>query len=402
MASIAFNARRFTGTYFARANAAVIIDRAPIHVNFLNTDSGEIVAFARYGVGLKVFGQFAIPLNLFATQPVPTHARIENHGLIAARISAIETDSSRDQLINTGEINGHVRLADYNDSVFNSGLITGSVRMGEGDDTVINSGTITETVLLGDGADIFWGIGGVTTGLIDGGLGNDSFYIVSTNVAVTGGAGYDVVYTRADFVSAGGIEVIDATGYVSVSLTAGNTAEIILGNGADTQINGLGGDDKIVAYAGDDEIDGGGGNDHISGFGGDDTLYGNVGNYTIRGGEGDDVIVGGEGGDLLAGWQGADSFVLRDLTDSGFGVDSDQIWGFARGEDVIDISEINAGQFDFLCTGALSGSGDAKLRYTVSGFGHAQVFLDADGDGTVDARIIVFGTPVLDADDFIL
>lgn len=63
--------------------------------------------------------------------------------------------------------------------------LNGSVDLGGGDDTVINAGTITGDVLLGDGDDRYIArSGGMVTGTIDGGAGNNSFIF---NLAVADG-----------------------------------------------------------------------------------------------------------------------------------------------------------------------------------------------------------------------
>lgn len=90
------------------------------------------------------------------------------------------------------------------------------------------------------------------------------------------------------------------------------------------------------------EISGGGGDDVMSVRGGTgNILAGDRGNDTLAGGGGEDRLIGGAGADRLAGNDGADQFVFQQAR----GADPserDVIADFHRGEDLIDVSAIDA------------------------------------------------------------
>ncbi len=147
----------------------------------------------------------------------------------------------------------------------NTGSIAGIVELGHGNDAIHNSGHITGAVYLGDGVDLYDGTGGVQSGAVYGGLGNDT---------LSGTAGADVIYGD---------------------------------QGAD---NGFSGQD------GDDTLNGNDGNDLLYGEGGADTLNGGAGNDFLEGGAGNDTLNGGSGTDA-ASYASAPSGVTVNLTTAG-------------------------------------------------------------------------------------
>ena len=111
------------------------------------------------------------------------------------------------------------------------------------------------------------------------------------------------------------------------ALVADGRADFIFGGEGDDRLDGGGGEDWIL---------GGEGNDTLDGNTGNDSLMGGEGRDTLRGGEGDDWLSGGTGTDTLTGGAGADTFVYF----AGHG--SDTITDFTNGEDVIDLSALEA------------------------------------------------------------
>ncbi|WP_304522402.1 hypothetical protein [Cognatishimia sp. MH4019] len=69
--------------------------------------------------------------------------------------------------------------------------------------------------------------------------------------------------------------------------------------------------DHIIGRGADDVIAGLGGNDHLEGGRGQDTLYGNEGDDTLNGGEGNDTLWGGLGNDHMIGGSGTDTAVFE-------------------------------------------------------------------------------------------
>ncbi|HEY5963421.1 MAG TPA: M10 family metallopeptidase C-terminal domain-containing protein, partial [Xanthobacteraceae bacterium] len=135
------------------------------------------------------------------------------------------------------------------------------------------------------------------------------------------------------------------------------------------------------------------------------TLTGNSGGNTLLGLDGDDVITGGGDGDLLTGGAGHDQFVYTALTDSGSTKPTrDQITDFVQGDDVIELSALDAitggadDAFSFIGTAAFSGVA-GQLRQSTS-FGNTIVSGDVDGNGVGDFQIQINGAYTLNATDF--
>lgn len=242
--------------------------------------------------------------------------------------------------------------ADSNISLDNSGRIVGEVVLGLGNDSVLNTGRISSSLTTGAGNDRV-----VNTGKIGDfaslGEGNDTF---------RGGGG-------------------------------------TLGSG----VYGGDGNDSIISGLGDDVVYGGDGNDTLLGGAGDDFIADGAGNDMVRGGLGDDNLNAGEGRDTLFGGGGADSFTFLTVNSISSGADRDQVRDFTVGEDVINLSAIDAntnagGNQTFSFIGAAAFSGVAgQLRYAggiVSG--------DVNGDGNADFALQIFRAPSLTASDFYL
>lgn len=140
--------------------------------------------------------------------------------------------------------------------------------------------------------------------------------------------------------------------------------------------------------------------DVINGSAGANRLDGYFGEDSLSGGRAADTLIGGKGADLLTGGKGADVFAYLSTTDStkssAFGVGVDRIKDFAIGEDLIDLTAIDANTgadgdqaFDFVAQ--LSGAaGQASLSYDASK-GITTLRADTDGAGGVDFILMVVG-----------
>ena len=115
------------------------------------------------------------------------------------------------------------------------------------------------------------------------------------------------------------------TGGNNDTLSGGDGADLIYGQGGNDQIFGGTGADSLYGGLGNDTLTGGAGRDTISGGDGVDTIYGGAGNDTIDGGNRSDVVYGGTGDDIITDTGGASS----DDTIYG-GAGNDQIYGGAR------------------------------------------------------------------------
>jgi serralysin len=149
------------------------------------------------------------------------------------------------------------------------------------------------------------------------------------------------------------------------------------------------------------------GNNTLNGTGAGEWINGDAGNDTINGGGGDDVIVGGLGKDLMTGGTGHDRFVFEASAESGIGgAVRDVIQDFTHGEDVIDLSAIDAktnvaGHDGFSWIGGSNFSGAAgQLRYQVVG-SYTVIYGDTNGDKVADFEIGFSGSHTVTSSDFL-
>jgi hypothetical protein len=277
-----------------------------------------------------------------------------------------------------------------------------------------------------DGTFILFGGKGVDD--LTGGAGNDNFIFAhdgrfGAGDSVDGGAGYDVLYLRGDYVIdfndagfAGSLTGIESVGLVSFSDTsqaAGGDGEFdyditwndaMLGAGKSITFNGsrLTANETMV-FDGSDETDG------------KFRLFGGAGNDELEGGEGNDLIFGGLGADELTGNGGSDVFRYQNVAES-TSASRDEIDDFEHGIDKIDLGRIDARTFEagdqaftFIGSAAFTGSGNASAGQLRAFQADAATNLwrvegDIDGDGVADLVIDVYvdaGQP-LTASDFML
>jgi hypothetical protein len=321
-----------------------------------------------------------------------------------------------------------------------------------------------DTLDGGDGDDALYGGAGNDT--LTGGSGNnqhtggtgDDIYVVSNAgdvITELTGEGTDEVQTGLSVFSLAGIanvENLTGTGAGAQRLYGSTAANVITGGSAndklygglgDDTLNGGGGNDTLKGDAGADELVGGAGTDtalyasskagvsvslqagtgsggtaagdtlseieNLTGSAYADTLTGDDGRNILRGGNGDDVLVGGVGGDLLKGGAGNDTFKFLTLGDSGPGrAARDRITDFSAG-DHIDLSGIDADAgtigtneaFTFLGGSAFTHTA-GELRQAVAANGNTIISGDVTGDGRADFQILLAGTHVLSATDFVL
>lgn len=103
---------------------------------------------------------------------------------------------------------------------------------------------------------------------------------------------------------------------------------------------------------------------------------------------------------MMFGNAGQDDFVYRSVGESGLGSNSDRIMDLVVGEDQIDLTAFGIDPQDLAIGGTFTGTG-ASAR-TVQTATDTLVFVDADGDGVSDMRIVVVGTLGLIGTEFIL
>ncbi len=290
-------------------------------------------------------------------------SELRNSGLIEGDV---DTHYGHDLIVNTALIDGSVDMGGHNDTMHNSGVVSGDIDLGIGDDfyKAFGTGTVGGTIFGDAGADTI--IGGDTADVIDGGDDND---------VLQGRGGND-------------------------NISGGDGSDSIRGGAGDDNIAGNEGADTIKGGAGNDDINGGKGNDVLRGYGGDDNLEGGKDNDTLRGGAGDDTLNGGSGRDVMIGGVGNDTFVFNNVTDSTNNSNRDEVRFYDSG-DIFDFEAVIGGTLDFIGSANFSGTG-SELRVKEGTGGNSTIYVDADGDGSADMKILVRNTLGLTEGDFVL
>lgn len=233
----------------------------------------------------------------------------------------------------------------------------------------------------------------------------------------------------------------------ALSLTGGESDDILSGGASDDTLMGGTGNDLLSGRVGADALSGHEGHDQLDGGAGEVTLWGAEGNDSLvagdgadllYGGEGDDVLAGQSGDDTLSGGEGADSLLGGDGVDSldgGAGTDwlaggaGDDLLHGGAGEDTLDGgdgndtiwgqspagSEPDMAEMDFLNGGAgddilMMGQGDIAMGGAGSDSFHLMDFAPggplaqiSDYDPAEDGLVIYYdaslhASPVLTAE----
>jgi len=249
------------------------------------------------------------------------------------------------------------------------------------------------TLTGGGGADYLLGYGGDdilfgnadAASTLQGGTGNDWYYVTRTGDSIIefAGEGNDRILTSVSYTLSAGQEIetlaaASPSGTSAIDLAGNGFAQFILGTNGANILNGDGGADTL------------------SGLGGSDVLLG---------GDGDDQLNGGAGSDGLNGGAGADLFVFADALGAG---NVDAVQDFVSGQDHLLVDH---NVFTGLATGALSASAfvtgtgaqdaDDRIIYNQA---TGELWFDADGSGAgapIQFALLTAGT-TLTASDFVV
>jgi len=318
-------------------------------------------------------------------------------------------------------------------SGFENLALGGTVHSGIGNSSnnVITSGTGDDTLDGMAGAD-----------LMNGGGGNDTYFVDNVDDSIVDSSGTDVVHSTVSYTLAAGLEnlfldgkaAINGTGNAGANIITGNDGANTLDGGAgnstlDTLIGGLGNDTYIVHASGDvvseaagagtdtvasDSIDlnissyqnvenltllagghtatGDAGVNVLTGSTGNDKLFGMGGNDILIGNDGDDTLDGGTGNDSMTGGAGNDNYYVDATGDkivessgTGSGVDTvHSTINYTLGTNLENL-ELLAGAAD-----ALIGTGNAvantlqgnEFDNTLDGKAGADQMIGGDGNDT--------------------
>ncbi|UYV39627.1 hypothetical protein N4R57_19920 [Rhodobacteraceae bacterium D3-12] len=231
-----------------------------------------------------------------------------------------------------------------------------SIDGGAGNDTLRGEDGI-DTILGGAGDDLLYTNAG-DGGLLEGGSGNDTYYVDAYNTTVTEatGGGHDVIRatTTVRLAADSEVEEIRAASVSTVNsmdFFGSDADQILRGNDGDNHLDGGAGDDTFYGYGGDDTFFVRDAGDRVveAAGGGNDTIYtavdftlgstleiealvalnpaattglilvgndvsngivGDAGDNFINGKGGDDTLYGGPGNDTILGGDGTDTAVF--------------------------------------------------------------------------------------------
>lgn len=342
-------------------------------------------------------------------------------------------DNSGAEWINALRGSDTVLAGTQDDTVF--GGIGDDEIFGEAGDDLLDGGGDNDRIEGGIGNDRITDLEGAFA-FIDAGSGNDLVYIASgfqTGSVIAGGTGHDVLHV----ISATSLTLIALSGFEELAYASADhgvvmgTAKQFNGFGAITWgvgevppdyaalgLYGLAGKTYTVNLSaelgllavlftgsiGDDRVTTGSGNDTVYGDLGDDRLSGGKGRDDLHGSGGNDTLRGGQGRDTLTGSGGDDTFIYGSVKDSS--TTGDRVVGWGNGNDIIDLSAIDAvgggtdDDFAFVGTGPVTGSGGEVAFANTATQTVVNVYLD--GDTVADMRIVINGVFALTDTDFAL
>ena len=342
-----------------------------------------------------------------------------------------------------------------NDTLSADMLVNSVIYGGDGDES-ISGGTMSDQMIAESGITAL-----PDTTTFYGGAGNDTIYGYGARMEIAGGTGNDRFMGWGEFWGGAGDDHVSA--YLASTVFGGTGNDTIEGYGGANILHGGGGDDSVVGGSGGDALHGGLDNDTLHGGEGLDTLYGGAGNDlltatdstmvsvpagqagdTLYGGTGDDTLLGSragnalygdEGNDLLhidgwgsnfqdtstlSGGDGDDRLIAVGLSQATGGAGNDTfvvqragagvpettmtILDFVRGEDQIDVDVYGLSVDDLVFRSGGAGPADflgsiSTLTWQSASANSVWAFVDANGDGNIDASFMITGISNLTVDD---
>jgi Ca2+-binding RTX toxin-like protein len=260
------NAKQAVSGIFSGAAGAHIVNRGLVEgdlygiqgaiwsdVENYGTIRGEI-GIGQAGDGSQIcnYGRIDATQYGIASNAAGTHIENLKGAVISGDLQAIFLDGSgMAEIINRGTIRGGAAAIEGENSEL----------------TVRNAGKIVGDVYLGAGEDVLDSRKGRIDGNVDGGAGNDDYYVGASRMKIVegsgGGSGIDEVFATASHRLAANVEVLDLIGKKNIDGAGNGGQNWIYDNKGDNILRGGGGDDRLYASGGDDTLTGNGGQDYF-------------------------------------------------------------------------------------------------------------------------------------------
>lgn len=354
--------------FIAEGSAEIIGEYSDGHISIITTSKGQLI---NYYSNITPFDDSSIindeSLDSFEVYSFEVKDGEVVDGIFSAKVKNPDFGNQVITIEDLNDIKEFSALTDSRDVAdINADDADVSFFLDGNDQVYVKSGS--KEVYLGDGNDVVNLSVNTEDTIVDGGRGNDRFFLwsdttIDANDKLIGGEGHDTVFfhksadlgasfadsldsvERLQFKNDSSIVIDDkileqAGGELSlraaqnvgdVDLTvdtsgvdsdgdnkvyvydsslkvrlADSVDNVISSEHRGSHIEGGTGNDKVTGGAGKDLIYGGAGEDIIFGGAGNDKFYGGAGNDTVNGEAGNDIVYGGDGIDNLNGGAGED------------------------------------------------------------------------------------------------
>jgi Ca2+-binding RTX toxin-like protein len=203
-------------------------------------------------------------------------SQIYNYGEIDGGDYGISSDASGTLIENakgaeiSGDLNAILLNSNGTANIVNHGILRSdgaAIESAMAELIIKNTGKIVGDILLGEGEDILDTRKGTVNGRVEGGDGDDDFYVGAAKIKIIeqsgAGTGFDEVFATASHKLAANVEVLHLLGNKNINATGNGAGNLLYGNEGDNVLKGGGGTDYLRGFGGDDTLEGGNGQDYF-------------------------------------------------------------------------------------------------------------------------------------------